>query len=201
MSGTDIWEGREPEGSAGGPLIAILGVVTLLVLGAVGVIAMSVSSARDAEPASEQAEEEQPRPSRRRDETPTKSTPFFGAIYRLNTGKLETEDDWQNKVSELSAKASDGDANALWQLSALYDHRNCPFREEAAALDYLRQAANQEYGPALYDMGKRHETGDGVDKDLDLALAFYERARATGLVDGGQAVRRLKKTMGQTDSE
>ena len=48
----------------------------------------------------------------------------------------------------------------------------------AAALPWIRRAAELEQPTALYSLGEMHAKGQGLPKDPEAALAWYERAAA-----------------------
>jgi len=52
---------------------------------------------------------------------------------------------------------------------------------DAEPLDSLRETADNGNAEAQYNLGLRHENGDGVEKDLKKALSSYSKAAEQGL--------------------
>jgi uncharacterized protein len=63
-------------------------------------------------------------------------------------------------------------------------------KDYAAALPWIRQAADLNQSTALYSLGKMHKEGLGVAKDSKVSLAFFERAAVLDQSDAKYEVSR-----------
>jgi TPR repeat protein len=50
----------------------------------------------------------------------------------------------------------------------------------AEAMEYFERAASENYLPAIYQLGRMYESGEGVSADKDKAYKYYEHASAIG---------------------
>lgn len=82
-----------------------------------------------------------------------------------------------------------GDPGALFRLSRLLAHTAKTDADRQSALTVLRAAATKGNAAAQYTLGRRYETGDGIEKDPDQAMQWYELAAKQGDV---LAVQRLR---------
>ncbi|MDR3476316.1 MAG: peptidoglycan-binding protein [Devosia sp.] len=81
---------------------------------------------------------------------------------------------------DLRQAAADGDAQAQFEIAAIYSEgRAVPQDFKQAAIWYERAAA-QGFGPAQYRLGNLYENGKGVGKDLEQARLWYQRAAEAG---------------------
>jgi TPR repeat protein len=73
-----------------------------------------------------------------------------------------------------------GSSDAMYALGVLY--LNGHFGEEnvVAGIPLLKQAAEQDHSDAIMFLAHLHYAGEGVDKDLDAARAYYVRAAELG---------------------
>lgn len=62
--------------------------------------------------------------------------------------------------------------------------------DEAAAAEWFRRAADQQYAPGLYAMGRSYEAGVGVEQDISVALGLYE---AAGRQEHPEAMEKLEQ--------
>ena len=77
-------------------------------------------------------------------------------------------------------KQQQGDAEAQYQLAALYRSGRGVPQNHAQAADWYRKAAQQGYVKAQYNLAVMHENGWGVDKDSALAQDWYRKAAGQG---------------------
>jgi TonB family protein len=90
---------------------------------------------------------------------------------------------------EAAAAARTGDLDALFRLARLLAHTAKTDADRQRALTVLRGAAAKGHAAAQFALGHRYEKGDGVEKDLDQAMQWYELAAKQGDV---LAVQRLR---------
>lgn len=84
-------------------------------------------------------------------------------------------------LRELSQKASEGDAKALYDLARLHDlgYDSIPVDSVRSTALYLL-AAQKGYAPARNYIGFRFYKGEGVDKNLDSAVYWIQKAADQG---------------------
>ena len=66
-----------------------------------------------------------------------------------------------------------------------------PVRSAAEAVARLRAADAQRHPSAAWLLGEAYENGEGVEADLDTAVAYYRRAADAGSAPAADALRRL----------
>ncbi|ARU54502.1 hypothetical protein OLMES_0398 [Oleiphilus messinensis] len=71
------------------------------------------------------------------------------------------------------ALSTQGDAEAYYYLALIARSQNKPFSE---IINKLEVAANSGDSSAMFELGRIYEMGQGVDKDLLIALDWYRRA-------------------------
>ena len=87
--------------------------------------------------------------------------------------RKKNERSWALKYYQLAEKAG-ANGKELWeQIGSLY-YQNKNYRD---AQTYLEKAAT---GGAFFSLAKMHENGEGVAKDREKALTYYEKAAAKG---------------------
>jgi TonB family protein len=96
---------------------------------------------------------------------------------------------------EAALAARDGDVDALFRLSLLLSETAKTDAERERALAVLANAAAKGNAAAQYALGRRYEKGEGVEKSLDEAMQWYERAAKQEYI---LAVQRLRLGV-QTD--
>ena len=82
-------------------------------------------------------------------------------------------------------KALAGDVVAQFSLGAMLYYGG---DDTAQAIDWIRQAAAQQYAPAEFHMGQLFEFGFGVNQNDREALAWYRKAAEHGSAAGQRAV-------------
>ena len=100
--------------------------------------------------------------------------PYEDAQYAIRTKNF-------TRAAELLQQlAQQGDAEAQYQLAALYRSGRGVPQNHAQAADWYRKAAQQGYVKAQYNLAVMHENGWGVDKDSALAQDWYRKAAGQG---------------------
>ena len=87
-----------------------------------------------------------------------------------------TED---GQLSELKARAENGDAEAQFDLGLVYE-KGGHVRDYAKARKWYQKAAEQGHTQALYNIGFMYERGRGVKQDVTEARKWYQRAARKG---------------------
>lgn len=82
-------------------------------------------------------------------------------------------------IEAFTALADQGDAQATYYLGLIYADTQCPQADPGRAMGYFLAAADQDYAPAMREVGHLYDTGNGVPRNLLLALDWYRRAEAT----------------------
>ena len=99
---------------------------------------------------------------------------FFLIISSLAL-RIEAEDTNLNIQVALVA-AEKGDAKAQFELARYYEHE----RNDAQAVTYLRQSADQGYADAQILLGSFYGRGHGVPRNVATAVAWYRKAADQG---------------------
>ncbi len=87
----------------------------------------------------------------------------------------------RRKRPRLSPSDADGPERIFRHAERLRNGEDRPVDLAAAAREYQR-AADMNYPPAFYRLGRLHEVGQGVRRDTRAAHEFYERAAMLGHV-------------------
>lgn len=91
---------------------------------------------------------------------------------------------------ELAPAAKAGSAGAWYHLSLILSATAQTDADRQRALTLLESAAVHGHPHAQFQLGRRYEQGEGVEKDAAAALQWYEKAAAQGDVF---AIERLKQ--------
>jgi TPR repeat protein/S1-C subfamily serine protease len=83
-------------------------------------------------------------------------------------------------LKELLPLAKQGDAKAERILGEMYAGGNGVDRDYAAAADWYRRSAGQNYGPAMADLGDLYFYGRGMLEQPKIALGWYRRGAELG---------------------
>lgn len=105
------------------------------------------------------------------------------------TWSLDDDPGMSRAKQEAADAARKGHLDALFRLSRLLARTAKSDADRQRALTVLRGAAAKGHAAAQYALGHRYEMGDGVEKDLDQAMQWYEQAAKQGDV---LAVQRLR---------
>jgi len=79
-------------------------------------------------------------------------------------------------ISQLRAKAEQGDASAQLQLGQAYDRGLRVKRDSSEAALWYRKAAEQGNAAAENDLGSLYQFGEGVPQSNDEAVKWYQKA-------------------------
>jgi TPR repeat protein len=72
---------------------------------------------------------------------------------------------------------------ALYDLARLSDYTDATDQDQDRANDLLKKAANQEFPPAMYELGRRYSDGSfGLQRDLSEAYRWMVKAAESGSV-------------------
>jgi TonB family protein len=105
------------------------------------------------------------------------------------TWLLDDDPELLQPRQEAAVAARKGDLDALFRLSRLLSSTKATDADRKNALVVLRGAADKGHAAAQFALGRRYETGDGVEKNPDEAMRWYEKARAQGDVLAEQRLR------------
>jgi uncharacterized protein len=84
------------------------------------------------------------------------------------------------EISQLKAKANDGDAAAQMALGAAYQTGNGVSKNATLALQWYRKAADQGSGDAEVALGTMYRLGEGIGQDKEEAARWYAKAAKQG---------------------
>jgi TPR repeat protein len=89
-----------------------------------------------------------------------------------------------NAIDELRCRASEGDAEAQFQLALRYDNADGLPRDPVAAANWYRFAAEQMHALAQFHLGLMFNAGDvGFERDDAEAAGWFLKAARQGLAD------------------
>lgn len=95
---------------------------------------------------------------------------------------------------ELEEAAQNGDINAMNRLSALYTNGDDDTEPDAEkAVCYAQMAADAEDSTGMYNLGVFYGKGFGVEKDMEKAAYWLEKAAEYGDPDGLPAAKLFRK--------
>jgi len=80
-------------------------------------------------------------------------------------------------ASYLLPVAKQGHAESQYYLGLAYSSDNWAGHNTALAYSFLLSAADQNHKSAMWQIGRMHETGTGVEKDLILATDWYRKSK------------------------
>ena len=81
----------------------------------------------------------------------------------------------------------------MTQLGTCYLDGTGVDKNEIAAVQLFRQAAEQNYAPALFYLGWCYTEGVGVQKNIKEAVEWYNKAASLGSVNARQNLEELQK--------
>jgi TPR repeat protein len=91
------------------------------------------------------------------------------------------EDAAETVLAPLIQKAEGGDAEAQFQLAALYDNGTGVPKDHAASFKLCECAAEQGLPQAQYWLAKKYLTGEGVAADKKKGIAWLQKAANQGV--------------------
>ena len=86
----------------------------------------------------------------------------------------------QRKLSELFAKAEQGDVQAQLKIAARYEYGNGVEQSYEEAVKWYRLAAEKKNPDAQFKLGYCYEQGKGVEPSNEAAIWWYRRAGEQG---------------------
>jgi len=109
-----------------------------------------------------------------------------GVRLFLARSSLVEEEDWPDMLQEgdvaqrVQQMVQKGSAKAMcaWGKMLLGGHGVT--QDEVQAIDWFKQAAAQNYVPAINLLGRCYEHGWGVENNMMVAVLYYERAAIMG---------------------
>jgi uncharacterized protein len=91
-----------------------------------------------------------------------------------------SERDYAGASDELQHLAEQGEVNAQYNLSLMYDIGMGVPQDDALAAYWFRQAAEQGHADAQYNLGGMYFFGRGVPQDETQALEWFRKAAEQG---------------------
>ena len=88
------------------------------------------------------------------------------------------------QITELTAKANAGDADAQMKLGEAYRRGNGVRKNEEIAYQWIRKAAEQGNAAAENDLGTMYRLGEGVSRDKEEAVRWYQKSARHGSGEG-----------------
>ena len=83
-------------------------------------------------------------------------------------------------AAELDVFAQKGDPRSQNTLASLYENGKGVAQNYAKAVQWYRQAANQGFAEAQFNVGRMFAAGNGVDKNELEAMSWFRRAAEQG---------------------
>lgn len=97
------------------------------------------------------------------------------------------------EINSLLGSANSGNRVSQYQLARNYSNGKNGFKEdEQKATEWFLKSAIQDYMDAQYEMGRRYESGTGVQKSFSEAYAWYSKAAAQGHAGAKIGAKRVK---------
>jgi TPR repeat protein len=103
---------------------------------------------------------------------------FSFAVYLAAICNLSAQEPTDKSDQDLIKRAASGDARAEFDVAQKYQGETKP--DYGEALKWYKKAADQNLGIAMTRIGDFYAKGNGVEKDLDKAVAWYRKAMASG---------------------
>jgi hypothetical protein len=101
------------------------------------------------------------------------ATLFVGWMYQEGLG---TEKNLEEAINCYKLAAESGSVEGAFRLGTIFLARNnC-----RQAMEHINWAADQDYPPALYKLGRAYSRGYCVPQDDDKAMEYYNRAAQKG---------------------
>ena len=98
-------------------------------------------------------------------------------------------------VKTLLPKAKQGDADAQYNLGAMYAKGDGVAQDYSAALAWVRKAADQGIAEAQFGLGVMYNNGYGVPQDDAAALAWFRKAAMSGARQAEQGLVGAKREL------
>ena len=123
---------------------------------------------------------------------------------------LENQGDYTAAAEKYTKAIKLGNAEASYDLALLYYAENIPSKDQQEAYSrcfkLLKQAADQGYGPAQYELGYMYLAGDGTEKDPTPVLPWSNKRltaamwkpRSASAIPTGACLPPITNTSGRT---
>jgi TPR repeat protein len=98
-------------------------------------------------------------------------------ILSTERSAAQIDPDVDRALAAARARANEGDVVAQFSLGSIFYYGT---EDTAAAVEWFRKAAAQQYAPAEFQMGQLFDFGFGVEQDAGAALEWYRRAASHG---------------------
>jgi uncharacterized protein len=108
------------------------------------------------------------------------------SVVRADWSETKTaydEGDFAKAYDEFRALAEKGNADAQWNLGAMYQNGKGVPQDYVEAVKWFRKAADQSLAAAQYDLGVMYYGGTGVPQDYAEAFKWLSRAGEQGSAD------------------
>lgn len=94
----------------------------------------------------------------------------------LKTSGNGVDQDWIKAVEMLERSATNGNADAQWELGLMYEYANHVDQDQARALDLYRRSANAGNPIGLYLVAHCYQHGIVVDEDKVISDSLYRQS-------------------------
>ena len=92
-------------------------------------------------------------------------------------------DDYETPLREMKLLAQQGDAEAQYNLGAMYDEGQGVPQSDTEAAQWFRKAAERGLAEAQYNLGIGYRDGQGVAQDYGEAVMWHRKAAKQGDAD------------------
>ncbi len=97
---------------------------------------------------------------------------------RLDPGKSAYfSGKYTEAVNYLLPIAKQGNAESQYYMGLIYSADSWAGRDASVAISYLLSAADQNYKPAMAQISRMYEAGEGVEKDLLLSTDWFRKSK------------------------
>ena len=101
-----------------------------------------------------------------------------------------------SETDSLLRSANEGNRISQYQLATNYSYGINGFNsDDQKATEWFLKSAQQDYMDAQYEMGRRYESGTGVQKSYSEAFSWYSKAAAQGHTGAMTGAKRVKNKM------
>jgi len=95
-------------------------------------------------------------------------------------------------IQQITDKARNGNAEAQFQLAALYDNGRGVPQDHAQAFAWCQKAADSGLAGAQYWLGKKYLSGEGTAANKNKAMSYFRKAADQGLAEAKDELLRLQ---------
>lgn len=101
------------------------------------------------------------------------------------------DSDHDEVVKVFTTLAESNDAIAMWQLYLFYTDESYEKHDTAKAIDYLKQSVSQGYIDAIEQLAWHYYWGEGVERDVHLAIELYALVAEEGNLEAAVKLARI----------